>query len=134
MRFEIFCSEMNFDPRLLVGTWHATLCSDPSHTGIYRILDDYRHIAFVENSEWHAKNRWLPIRLWGSMEGDNGYRLKPRKNDKGWLRRLSFDGDVLIVTSAEDEKKQWRCVRLSATDIPDWFETEVVKCLTRPRK
>ena len=85
----------------MIGTWYAELCSDTSKNSIFRILDDFRYVSFAEDDRPEAERRWYSVRLWGSFDEDGAYRLRPKKDDTGWTRQISFDGDVMIIETTE---------------------------------
>jgi len=116
----------------MIGTWYGELSSAPSKNGIFRILDDFRYLSIIEYDDPKAGRQWLPHRLWGEIEAEGIYRLRAGKESKGWVRRISFDGDLLIVESDESEHQEWRCRRLMDAEIPEWFESEAVSALDRP--
>jgi hypothetical protein len=126
--------KMSFTHQSIIGTWHAELASDPSKTSIFRILDDFRYVSFAEYVRPDARRRWIPMRLWGGFDDDGAFRLRPRRTAAGWSRRISFDGDVMIIEATEPEHSAWRCRRLAVADIPEWFESEAALALDRPWK
>ena len=125
---------MSFNPQLMIGTWYGELSSDPSKNSIFRVLDDLSYVSFAEDTRPDARRKWLPMLLWGSMEEENVYRLRPTRDHEGWTRQVTFDGETLVFRTVEPEHKEWRCRRLLDAEIPEWFESEVEARLSRLRK
>ena len=122
------------DSQSIVGTWKAHLAADPQQTSIFRILEDLRYVSIFEDTHPDAKHQWIPMRLWGSIEDESFYRLRPRKNDVGWTRKFHFDGDTLVFQTTNGDFKEWRCTRIFEDQIPDWFTTRIDSVINRPWK
>ncbi|MAS93796.1 MAG: hypothetical protein CMO55_11445 [Verrucomicrobiales bacterium] len=110
---------MRLDHERIIGTWHAEIVSDTSTTSIFRILDDFRFVSFAEDDRPEAKRRWIPMRLWGSFDDDDTYRLRPKKEAEGWTRQISFDGEVMVIKATAPEHRIWRCSKLAESEIPE---------------
>ncbi|HRQ88077.1 MAG TPA: hypothetical protein PLA50_04720 [Bacteroidia bacterium] len=123
---------MSFDPHRMVGTWYWELSLDPSKNGIFRILDDFRYLSIIEDVSAKDGRRWIPMRLWGEIEAEGIYRLRPRRESKGWIRRISFESEFLIFEADESDHREWRCRRLTNAEIPEWFASEAASALSRP--
>ncbi len=126
---------MLFDMNRLIGTWSSYLYPDLVKKGVFRVLEDFRYISFLEDDSPDAKQRWLPIKNWSEFVDDSTIRFRPVKIHQGWIRKFCFRGETLFFETIDsDPIKKWECHRLKPNEIPSWFDEQVSKVLSKDWK
>jgi len=78
--------------------------------------------------------------MWCALESESVLRMTSYKDKPGTLWTLHFEGKMLVLQytfslkegETEAQKNVWHCHRLTAEEIPGWFEEQFQKAMARP--
>ena len=117
----------------LVGDWQSVLIGEPGQTGFFRITDDFRCFTAIpmqaDRSDRIAQNR-----LWMEPESESSFKLFRADKPFEIHHRYFFEGEVLMLTQFLGDQKlhEWRCIRVTAAELPEYFEPEFAKAMDKP--
>lgn len=100
----------------LIGTWRFSRPGEG--TG-----EAFLHFTYTKAFDFiYEGETRQPLQLYYSIEPPEGIRFRVHPEDEGWLCRLEYDGETLII-HAEDA--QTVCTRPPSSAIPAWFQQEL---------
>ena len=96
----------------LIGTWQFARPEEGPAPA-------FLHFSYVQAFDFICDGEFRqPLRLWYSLEEPDLIRFRTRPEDDGWICRLTYDGETLIIAGDDNRTV---CRRPDPKDVPEWF-------------
>jgi hypothetical protein len=104
----------------LIGTWQFARPEEGPEPA-------FLHFSYAQAFDFICDGEVRqPLRLWYSLEGPDVIRFRTRPEDEGWVCRLEYDGETLVINA---ENGRTVCTRANPDEIPDWFHEGLARCI-----
>jgi len=118
------------------GTWIGRRTDCQEEYFYFRILPDGRHVGIIPYAGRGVggtiRRRFARMKLWLSVASETMLFVRFRLDRPGHLSGYRIEGERLILSTLPGRQiARWECSRVTAEELPPWFESNFAIALDR---